>query len=448
MEQVPLKMALICWWVLVAPTVLAGQPMRANDFLNSLGVTTKVTQRLDSEIEVNAGLQYTGIRDIRDDATHSISLYATFCDIHKKTGARVDLISIVDADPNNIVDSLAQYEALAACGAMLQAEGPNEPNNFPFSYQGVECGAGVDSYSACAAYQKDLYAAVHGDPKLAGKLVADLSEPGAEPDNQGLQFLTVPTGAATLQLPGTKYGDIANLHNYVQGNGSQALLADNQAWGAEWDGPALGAWDGLDGEYINRTWLAGFTAAPLATGPRLPKETTETGWQTGNCGPNCITQDEQGKLFINVYLSAAKLGWLYTFFYQMFDQVADGSHFGLFSDHTPKPKLSAFYIHNLTTILADDSSLFTPTPLSYSVMGETSTIHDQLFQKSDNTYELAIWGDRPASGESSEVTVNLSSTYPKVSIYDVTVGASPVSILTDVSMVPLTITDHALIVEF
>jgi hypothetical protein len=448
MDQVQLKMALICWSVLIASRVLAAQPIRANDFLNSLGVTTKVTQGLDSEIEVNAGLQYTGIRDIRDDSTHNTSLYATFCDIHRKTRARVDLISIVDADPNNIVDSLAQYEALAACGAMLQAEGPNEPNNFPFTYQGVKCGAEVDSYSSCAAYQKDLYAAVHEDPKLAGKLVADLSEPAAEPDNQGLQFLTIPAGASTLQLPGTKYADIANLHNYVQGLWPQGMLADNQAWGAEWSGPALGAWDGLDGEYINKTWRAGFTAAPLAKGPRLPKETTETGWQTGSCGPDCITQDEQGKLFINVYLTAAKLGWLYTFFYQMFDQTADGSHFGLFSDHTPTPKLSAVYIHNLTTILADDSSLFTPTPLSYSVTGETTTIHDQLFQKSNRTYELAIWGDRPVSGERTRVTVNLPTTYPNVSVYDVTIGTSPVSILSEVRKVSLTITDHAFVVEF
>ena len=442
------KMALIGWWFLVASTAFAAQPIRANDFLNSLGVTTKVTQGLDSEFAVNQGLRFTGIRNVRDDATHDTSLYKTFCDIHRETGARVDLISIVDADPNNLADSLVQYEALAACGAMLQVEGPNEPNNFPFMYQGVKCGLGASSYVACAAYQRDLYAAVHQDPKLAGKLVANLSEPAAEPDDQGLQFLTIPMDAATLQPPGTKYADVANLHNYVQGHGPQALLADNQAWGAESNGPAQGAWDGLDGEYINRTWRAGFTAAPLSMGSRLPKETTESGWQTGDCGSDCITQDQQGKLFINVYLTAAKLGWLNTFLYQMFDQTTDGSHFGLFSDHAPTPKLSAIYIHNLTAILADHSSLFTPTPLSYSVVGEGDTIHDQLFEKSNRTYELAIWGDRPVSGERTDVTVNLPTTYPNVSVYDVTAGPSPVSVVSNVNTVSLPITDHAFIVEF
>jgi hypothetical protein len=448
MDYRPLKTIPIVALLLASSTVLAAQPLKANNFLNSLGVTTKISQGLDNANQVKRALRYTGIRNIRDDATHDTRLYATYCDIHARTGAMVVLLPVVDSDPNNIQDSLAQYEALAACGAMLQAEGPNEPNNFSFTYHGMKCGAGATSYSACAAYQRDLYVAVHSDSKLTGKLVANQTEPAAEPDNQGLQFLTVPAGAKTVQRAGIRYADIANLHNYVVGNGTQGSLGDNQAWGAEWTGRSMGAWDGLDGEYLNQTWRARFPALPVEYGPRLRKETTETGWQAGNCGPACITQDQQGKLYVNLYLTAAKLGWSYTFFYQMFDQVPDRSHWGLFSDHAPTPKLSAIYIHNLTTILADDSSAFTPMSLSYSITGQTDTIHDQLFQKSNGRYELAVWGDRPVSGERTHVRVNLPSAYPRVNVYDVTFGTSPIGVLRKARMVPLTITDHAFIIEF
>jgi hypothetical protein len=41
----------------------------------------------------------------------------------------------------------------------------------------------------------------------------------------------------------------------------------------------------------------------------------------------------------------------------------------------------------------------------------------------------------------------LGSTHPKVMIYDTTVGTTPIQILNNVNSVPLTISDHALIIE-
>ena len=37
----------------------------------------------------------------------------------------------------DIAASLAEYETLAAAGALLAAEGPNEPNNWHVTYQGA-----------------------------------------------------------------------------------------------------------------------------------------------------------------------------------------------------------------------------------------------------------------------------------------------------------------------
>jgi hypothetical protein len=416
-------------------------PTKANDFLNTLGAATHRTQGADSLSQIESALTYSGIRNIRDDGTNNSSLWSDFCSIHAATGADVTLLPVRDYPINT-----GEYDALTACGAVTQVEGPNEPNNFPFTWNGENCGGLNQSWLGCADFQRALYSAVRSDPKLTGVKVLDMTEPGAETDNQGVQFLKIPSGAGALQPDGTVYADVANLHNYVVGNGAAASLSDNQAWNAE-DPVGASGWDGPAGEYLGSTWNRHFGALPATDGPALPKETTETGWETGT-GSGEITQDEQGKLLVNLYLSAAARGWLRTYIYQLMD---DGQGtWGIFIENgsSASPKLAGNYIHNLTMILSDNSSSFTPTPLAYSVKGETNTIHDLLLQKSGGAYELAVWGDRPVSGENTVVTVSLPMSYPTVNVYDVTAGANPAQTFSDVSSVPLTITDHALIVEF
>ena len=61
----------------------------------------------------------------------------------------------------------------------------------------------------------------------AKKLSDFCSEGGAEVDNVGLQFLTIPAGAATIMPIGTKYADYANTHNYV--TDVWHVYQDNQA---------------------------------------------------------------------------------------------------------------------------------------------------------------------------------------------------------------------------
>jgi hypothetical protein len=296
------------------------------------------------------------------------------------------------------------------------------------------------SFAPCAQYQIDLYKAIKNDPKLAKKPVWSLTEPGSEPDNQGLQYLTIPSGAGTLQPSGTVYADAANLHNYVRGNG-QNSIEDNQAWFAESDGASQGPWDGPDGEFLNQTWNMRFAASPYSAGPGLPRVTTETGWSTDGS----ITPDQQGRLLVNLYLSATKRNWSYTFIYRMFDDT--WAAWGIYAlDHTT-PKLAATYIHNMTSILSDTSSNFSPAALDYSIAGEPATVHDLLMQKSDGVYELAVWGDQVV-GESANVTINLGRTFPIVNVYDVTSGTSPIQTLSNVSSVSLTLTDHAFFIEF
>ena len=184
-----------------------------------------------------------------------------------------------------------------------------------------------------------------------------------------------------------------------------------------------------------------FSASPYSAGPGLPRVTTETGWATDGS----VTPDQQGKLLVNLYLSAAKRNWSYTFIYRMFDDT--WATWGIYDlDHTT-PKPAATYIHNMTSILSDTSSDFSPAALDYSIPGEPATVHDLLIQKSDGIYVLAVWGDQVA-GESANVSINLGRTFPLVNVYDVTSGTIPTQTLSDISSVLLTLTDHAFFIEF
>jgi hypothetical protein len=336
----------------------------------------------------------------------------------------------------NIARSLSVYESLAAAGALLAAEGPNEPNNSPVTYGGATSSG--TNFLPVAWFQRDLYRAVKSDPKLAGIPVFASSEAGgAEPNNCGLQFLTIPAGAGGLMPDGTVYADYANTHNYVCDHFSS--VCDNNSWGAE-DAALNGRWDGMYVEYGHTWWSPGYNGYSASQLPTLPRVTTETGWLTQ--GSNSIPEDQQAKLFLNLYLAAFKRGWSYTFIYMLRDDPGQG-YWGLFrTNYTAKH--SATYLHNLTTILADKSSS-TPGSLKYSIPGEPATVHDLLLQKSNGAFELAVWGEQ-ASG-SNNITVSLGATFATVRIYDPAVGTSATQTLSKVAMVPLTLSDHPLIIE-
>jgi hypothetical protein len=68
-----------------------------------------------------------------------------------------------------------------------------------------------------------------------------------------------------------------------------------------------------------------------------------------------------------------------------------------------------------------------------------------LLQKSDGTFELIVWGEQVLG--SNSVTLQLGSTFATVKVYDITVGTVPQQTFTRVKTVPLSVSDHALIIE-
>lgn len=401
---------------------------RANDFLNTLGITSHIVQQRMTPAQWQSAWPYLGVRNDRDDFTcdgcdpnnWNVNF---FIPMHNTYGVKWVGMAY-GPDINNA--TFAQWDQLGAAHALVAVEGPNEPNNQPFVYNGVACNQG-STFQGCANWMHDAYAKLKADPNLVGIPMWSLTEPGSEPDDVKLQFLN-------------GFADFANLHNYVVGN--DGVVVDNKAWAAEApDAAECCAFDGADGEFVRSTFSKKFPASPLGTGASIPRVTTETGWDD-TTGP--ISADMKGKILTSVYLDAVARGWSYTFIYQMLDDV---DTFGLFTNaNPPVPKLAATYIHNLTTILADTSSAFTPTPIAYSVVGATPNVHSLLMQKASSTYELAVWDEAFASQTATNVTVHLDT--PRTGrVYDVTRGTAPVSTFSAQIDVPLTLSDHAMIIE-
>jgi hypothetical protein len=403
--------------------------VRATDFLNSLGACTHIGQGVDDAVRSAACLKYAGIRNLRDDG--NLAHIPDWITVYRRSGVRTCVITNHD-----IPETLAMAEQLRAVGALLAVEGPNEPNNWPVTYQGQTSDFHKTALPI-ARFQADLYKAVKADPLLKGIPVFHSSVAGgSENDNVGLQYLTIPPGAGTLMPDGTTFADYANCHNYVCGYTNK--LVDNGPWNAA--NPTLNTqWAGLYGAY-GHTWHAGFSGYTNDQLMTLPRVTTETGWATR--GDGSITEDQQGRVFLNLYLDQYKEGWKYTFIYMLHDDPIQG-YYGMFHvDYTPKP--AGTYLHNLTTILADSGSLPRPGRLNYRVVDPPTTVHDLLLQKSNGTFALAVW-DEQASG-TSQVTVDLGGVRPRAYVFDPTVGAAPIQSLRHIRSLTLTLSDHPVII--
>ncbi len=408
----------------------------AGEFLDSLGVCSAVSRRGENLASTIDAAGYLGVRWFRVGYESNIPV-ADLIELHERTGVRFSYGLM--SGGTDIPRLLAGARQLASAGALVALEGNNEPNNWGVTYQG-EAGGRNRSWLPVAKLQRDLYDAVKNDPILAEYPVWSISENGAETDNVGLQFLTIPEDVGCLMPDGTRYADFANCHNYMT-HPAWPGLHDNQTWIAA-DPTSACKVDGLYGNY-GRTWrhrYPGYSEAVLST---LPRVTTETGVKL----EGAVTEQVQGALYLTVFLAQFKRGWSYTCIYLLRDRTDESGNqtFGFYRPDY-RPRLAATYLHNLTTILADDGDAASPGALRYSIPDQPATVHDLLLRKSDGTFELVVWGERFAGG-SDNVTVKLAKTFAMVSIYDPTAGTAPTQTRANVDSVLLTLSDHPMIVE-
>ncbi|MGC8641177.1 MAG: glycosyl hydrolase [Isosphaeraceae bacterium] len=415
--------------------------MPATDFLNSIGVVTSFPDRgqpLPRTIEM---IRYAGFRWVRGGieglSSRGPTTVQTYLDLHRQTGVRFSwgLVS----GGTDLEKLLTTARQLARANALLAFEGNNEPNNWGVTYQGEKGGGRAPSWLAVAKLQRDLYRTVKSDPILKKYPVWSISEAGAEIDNVGLQFLTIPEGAGTMLPPGTRFADFANVHNYIY-HPNSAGLADNKTWNAA-DPTSACKVDGLYGNH-GITWakhFRGYSEKQLIT---LPRVTTETGCTID--GP--ITEEIHARNLLSMYLDQFQRGWSQTAVYLLRDRTDEGGNqrFGFFkSDYTPRQ--AAVYLHNLTTILADRGRPRNPGKLDYAITEEPATVHDLLLQKSGGRFELVVWGERVKG--SDRVTVKLGGVRTSVKVYDPTAGTTATKVPRNVSSVALDLTDHPVILE-
>ena len=397
----------------------------ATEFLNSLGVVSSISRRGETLSGTIDCVKYTGLRWLRagyeDDAT-----IEDFVQLHKKTGVLLSYGLL--SGHSDIPRLISGAQQLASAGALIALESANEPNNWGITYQGETGGRGK-SWLPVAKMQRDLYKAVKSDPVLKNYPVWSISENGAQTDNAGLQFLTIPKGAKILMPTGTRYADYANCHNYVC-HPNWPGLHDNQTWISA-SPTKICPVDGLSGNY-GITWakhFPGYTEKELLT---LPRVTTETGYSTDTVG---CTEEVQACLYLNLYLSQFKQGWKYTAIYLLKGRANEPEHEAFaFYRLDYKPKMAAHYLHNFTTILADNQSVRLPDRLNYNIPNQPTTTHDLLLQKSNGKFVLVLWGERYAGGM-DKVTVMLGKKHETVKIYDPTTGFTPVKTLREINEV-------------
>jgi hypothetical protein len=418
----------------------AATAVPAADFLGSIGVVSTFPDRGQPLPKTIQMIQYAGFRWVRGGieglTARGPTTLRTYLDLHRQTGARFSwgLVS----GGSDLDRLLATARPLAKAGALLAFEGNNEPNNWGISYRGDKGGGRAPSWLAVARLQRDLYRAVKNDPLLKSYPVWSISENGAEVDNVGLQFLTIPKGAGTLLPAGTSFADFANVHNYIY-HPSSPGLADNRTWNAA-DPTSTCKVDGLYGNY-GVTWAKHFRGYAEADLLSLPRVTTETGCTIG--GP--ITEEIQALNLLSMYLDQFKRGWSYTAVYLLRDRTDEGGNqtFGFFKPDY-RPRKAAVYLHNLTTILADRKAPVKLGRLQYSIPEQPPTMHELLLQKSDGTLALVAWNERLKGTD--EVTVHLGRTYPLVRVYDPTIGTEPVQSSGRTESLKLTLSDHPLVI--
>lgn len=406
-----------------------------SSFLDSIGVNSAISTRGENFSKTIECTKYLGIRWFRSGTEGDIPM-RDLIELHKQTGPRFSwgLLS----GGTDIAKLCSTGRELAKAGALLAFEGSNEPNNWGITYQG-ETGGRDKSWIPVARLQSDLYKALKSDPILKKYPVWSITEGGAETDNVGLQFLTIPPGAGTLMPVGTKYADYATVHNYFYHPNSPDV-EDNKTWNAA-DHTSACKVDGLYMEY-GVTWLrhfAGYSEAELRT---LPRVTTETGAAIGGS----ITEAIHALNLLSLYLDQFKRGFSNTAVYLLRDRVdeAGNQQFGFYRpDYTPRK--AALYLHNLTTILADKPSKRKPGALNYSIANQPATVHDMLLQKSDGTFELVVWSEQVKG--SCSIKVDLGGTCASVRIYGPMVGTSPIQTLKNVRTISLTMSDHPFVIE-
>jgi hypothetical protein len=403
--------------------------VRAFDFYSKLGVNGN----LDSGGSVTnelADMNYLGIKNIRSsiygasaadannwastDALLSAQGVRQHIDLQAGAGIPFNLMS-------DWINALKTYIIMPYGANMVTGvSGPNEVDSGQyFAYKGL---SGI---AAANAVQADLYTAMKADPALNG-IPVDFW-PLAFPGN----FASVGDQTANC--------DRANLHDYYGVDNS-----GGQSYGG-----------------IVPVAMQGYLSDERKVCNRSKFITTETGYGSTTCTGCAQSASEYAQTRLVLmdmldHLRNPNLDEVY-YFTLRWGAPQTGGNWGLINDDgTPKP--SGVAVKNLVALLKDPgatAATFNPGSKSYSLTGMPLNAQNFIIAKSSGAFDIMLWREdqiwnvanaTPISLTPAAVTVTFPSS-ASGSVYDPTVGTSPISTFSNTSTVNVSLGDTPLIIE-
>lgn len=373
-------------------TLASTKATSTSTVLDSIGINTHIdfnNYGYQNLTVTEAAINYLGVKNLRDSAQNSsdVGPNGSWQQVANATGAKFDDY-MGEGSPALDVADLSLVKQLASQGILNFVEGGNENDNAYALSQG-------NSLAWTASFQQQVYALGHS----LGLPVINMSF--------GSGWTAANNWHGDYDKVGnlSAYADYGNVHTY----------------------PTPGELPDTAIQLLN-------AISPLAA-PSRPVIQTEIGWDTNVTDPTTAA-----KYTLDAVFDGIKEGDVKSYFYSLFD---DGSgDFGLMNqDGSAKP--AGVALHNLTTILADSGASRTDS-LTYGLSGTTSHDSTLLMEKSDGTFQLAIWDEVDAA---HAVTLNLGTAAQTVRIYDPLTGTSAVQTYSNASSITLTVPDHPVIVE-
>jgi hypothetical protein len=360
------------------------------DVQNTIGVNTHLEMQgfgYQNLTTTAAAINYLGINNLRDSANTTADLGSTgiWQKIANATGAKFD-VYLVRGSTSADIRGLSYAKTLAGQGIVNLIEGVDEADL---------AGSYGNSLSWAANYQKTVYATAHS----LGIKVVNMSF-GA-----GWTWLNNWEGNYASQGNLSAYADYANAHTY----------------------PSAG--QTVESQVIRLNSLAKMAASSR------PVITTEIGWNGSQ-----YSQAAAAKYTLDAVFDGVKNGDVKTYFYSLFDDKS-GTYGLMNADGSAKPAGKA--LHNLSVIMADTGAARHDS-LTYGLTGTTSNDHSILMEKSNGTFQLAVWDEvSPAHS----VTLSLASAASSIKVYDPLSSSTAIQTYTGKSSISFTVPDHPVIVE-
>lgn len=143
---------------------------------------------------------------------------------------------------------------------------------------------------------------------------------------------------------------------------------------------------------------------------RLPKWSTETGYNNEKTNDLGISEEAGGKYIPRLLLESFNRDIKRTYLYEFaneWDGEGDQGNFGLIHfNGSAKPAYTA--IKNMTSLLKEPGANFNPGSLDYSLSVGDDQVHSTLLQKSNGEFYLILWQEARSWDNDSKTDINVN----------------------------------------